>query len=53
HWCFGHIGVKGLQQLQHKGLVDGLIMLPSLNIDCTTCIEAKQSRMPFPTTSEV
>ena len=52
HQRFGHIGVKGPQRLQHKGLVDGLTIVPSLIIDCPACIEAKQSRMLFLMMSE-
>ena len=52
HQRFGHIGVKGLQRLQHERLVDGLTVVPSPIVDCLSCIEAKQSRLPFPQISE-
>ena len=52
HQCFGHIGVKGLQHLQRERLVDGLTIVPSPIVNCPSCIEAKQSRLPFPQMSE-
>ena len=52
HRHFGHIGVKGLQHLQHERLVDGLTVVPSPIVNCLSCIEAKQSRSPFPQMSE-
>ena len=52
HRRFGHIGVKGLQRLQRERLVDGLTVVPSQIVDCPSCIEAKQSRLPFPRMSE-
>ena len=52
HRCFGHVGVKGLQCLHHKNLVNGLTVVPSPLVDGPACIEAKQSKTPFPLMSE-
>ena len=52
HQRFGHIGVKELQRFQCERLVDGLTIVPSPIVDCLSCIEAKQSRLPFPQMSE-
>jgi len=48
HRRFGHVGICGLQCLHDEKLIDGLDVLPSNTSDCHACIEAKQSRIPFP-----
>jgi len=48
HQWFRHIGICGLQCLHDEQLVDGLDVLPSNTGNCCACIEAKQSKLPFP-----
>ena len=49
HKCFGHIAISGLQHLRHGNLIDGFDVDESSELmDCETCIQAKQSRNPFP-----
>ncbi|KIL61839.1 hypothetical protein M378DRAFT_1056806, partial [Amanita muscaria Koide BX008] len=51
HKRFGHIAVSGLQHLQRRNLIDGFNVDESSElVDCETCIQAKQSRTPFPST---
>jgi len=48
HQQFRHICICGLQCLHDEQLVDGLDVLPSNTGNCCACIEAKQSKLPFP-----
>lgn len=54
HHRFGHIGVSGLQRTINKGLVMGMTVndSDSPKVNCTACIQAKQTHKPFPCQSE-
>ena len=53
HRRFGHIAYSGLQRLNREHLVDGMtIDEHSPMPQCEACIKAKQTRDPFPSTSE-
>ena len=48
HQRLGHIGDKGLQSLQGKGMVEGM---SNYNLDfglCEHCLYSKQNRVEFP-----
>jgi hypothetical protein len=52
HCQFRHISYQGLQELQHRNLVEGLkVNSRSDKPDCCTCIKAKQSVKPYPSHS--
>jgi hypothetical protein len=49
HRKFGHVSASGLQRLLTGNLVDGFdVDENSVMDDCDACIQAKQSRTPFP-----
>ncbi len=50
HCALGHINKAQLKEVVTKNLVIGIDVDPlsDLDFDCTTCIEAKHTRRPFP-----
>ena len=52
HKRFGHIAVSGLQHLRRRNLVEGFNVDESSELrDCEACIQAKQTHIPFPKTT--
>ena len=48
HQILGHIGKKGLQSLQGKGMVEGMSNCNSDFDFCEHCLYGKQNRVKFP-----
>ncbi|KAJ8585688.1 hypothetical protein M405DRAFT_720029, partial [Rhizopogon salebrosus TDB-379] len=50
---FGHIAYSGLKRLYREKLVDGMIIDENSPMpECEACIQAKQTRDPFPRDTE-
>ena len=53
HKLYGHLGMKSLEILKQKKLVDGInIDTSTAPSSCDACIQAKQTVLPFPQESE-
>ena len=59
HRRFGHLGYDNLYKLQSKGMVNGISVAASQFKEhqqhgvCEPCIQAKQHRLPFPTSDTI
>ena len=51
HQRLGHIGEKGLQSLQGKGMVEGMSNYNSYFYFCEYCLYGKQNRVKFPSSA--
>ncbi|KAJ3553828.1 hypothetical protein NM688_g3412 [Phlebia brevispora] len=54
HCTLGHINKQQLKEMFTKGMVNGMDVDQSSNLDftCDACIQAKHTRRPFPETSD-
>ena len=48
----GHLNFKGLKEMGHKKMVQGVPDIDHPNHLCESCLLGKHSRKPFPETSE-